>query len=114
MQQLVHVPAQLGKSLWAGRRNVGLPVGVTFCRPLLVQSMLIVPLITTGSLKVTSTTVSVGTFALPSAGSVSVTVGGNVNAAAIAGEAVLRGESAQFSCEIGCCRQCRANRRCCE
>ena len=82
------------KSLWGRSKVVGPPVGVTFCRPLLVQSMLIVPLMTTGSLKVTSTTVSVGTLASPSAGVVSITVGGTSTPQLLVGEAVLRGVGA--------------------
>ncbi len=82
------------KSVWGRLKVVGPPVGVTFCRPLLVQSMATVPAMVTGSLKVTSTVTSTGTLVATLAGLVSVTMGGTSTPQLLVGEAVLRGVGA--------------------
>ena len=85
------------KSVWGRLKlfgGVGSAAGVTFCTPLVVQSMATVPLIVTGSLKVTVTGASTGTLVALGVGVVPVTVGGTSAPQLLVGDAVLRGVGA--------------------
>ncbi len=82
--------------MWGRVKVVGPPVGVTVCVPLLVQTMSIVPVTVTGSLKVTLTGASTGTLLAPVVGVVLEHGGRNIDTAVIGGERrVARGRRAR-------------------